>query len=156
MTSVEQSVERELAEETEVLGGNLPQHHFIHHKSLMTWPGIEPGQPRWEAGEWPLELRRGLVDIVRRCGLRRKLHVAVAQKVEIRKEDIRLSYMSRILTSIVCVGACGKGKRLPLKYKIQWVGDALGALLKIEEDLGGCKSSRTLSTESFPVRGNTL
>jgi hypothetical protein len=19
----------------------------------MTWPGIEPGPPRWEAGKWP-------------------------------------------------------------------------------------------------------
>jgi hypothetical protein len=36
MMSVEQSVECELAEETEVLGENLPQSHFGHHKSQMT------------------------------------------------------------------------------------------------------------------------
>jgi hypothetical protein len=36
MMSVEQSVEWELAGETEVLGGNLSQCHFTHHKSLMT------------------------------------------------------------------------------------------------------------------------
>jgi hypothetical protein len=35
MLSVEQSVERELAGETEVLGENLPQYHFVHHKSHM-------------------------------------------------------------------------------------------------------------------------
>jgi hypothetical protein len=29
--SVEQSVQRELAGETEVLGENLPQRYFVHH-----------------------------------------------------------------------------------------------------------------------------
>jgi hypothetical protein len=35
MMSVEQSVECELAEKTEVLGENLPQCHFAHYKSHM-------------------------------------------------------------------------------------------------------------------------
>jgi hypothetical protein len=48
---MEQLVERELACETEALGENLPQCHFIHHKSHMTWPAIEPGPPQWEAGD---------------------------------------------------------------------------------------------------------
>jgi hypothetical protein len=51
MMNVEQSVEWELAEETELLGENLPQCHFVHHKSHMTWAGLETGSPRWEASD---------------------------------------------------------------------------------------------------------
>jgi hypothetical protein len=47
--SVEQSVEWELVGETEVVGVNLPQCHFVHHKSHTTWPDLEPRQPRLTA-----------------------------------------------------------------------------------------------------------
>jgi hypothetical protein len=36
-------VEWESAGEIEVFGESLSQYHFIHHKSHMTYPGIEPG-----------------------------------------------------------------------------------------------------------------
>jgi hypothetical protein len=40
-----------MAGETEVLGENLAWRHFVHHKSHLTRPGIEPGPPRWEASD---------------------------------------------------------------------------------------------------------
>jgi hypothetical protein len=39
---VEQLVGWRLAGETEVLWENLPQRHFVGHKSYMTRPGLEP------------------------------------------------------------------------------------------------------------------
>jgi hypothetical protein len=46
MINMEQSVECELTRETEVLGEKLPQYHFVHHKSHMTWPGPGPRNRR--------------------------------------------------------------------------------------------------------------
>jgi hypothetical protein len=45
---MEKLVEWWLEGETEVLGENLPQCRFVHHKPHML-PGREPGPPRWEA-----------------------------------------------------------------------------------------------------------
>jgi hypothetical protein len=36
-----------LARETEVLGENLPQLHFVHHKSHMTRPDFKSEQSMW-------------------------------------------------------------------------------------------------------------
>jgi hypothetical protein len=39
---VENLVEKRLAGETEVLGENLPQHHFVRYKSHLPDPGLNP------------------------------------------------------------------------------------------------------------------
>jgi hypothetical protein len=65
MMSVKQSVEWELTGETEVVGENLPQCHFVRHLSHMTCLGLELGLLPWEAADSPPELRYGLRAFVR-------------------------------------------------------------------------------------------
>jgi hypothetical protein len=40
-----------LAGQTELLTENPPHGYPVHYKSHMIWPGLEPGPPRWEAGD---------------------------------------------------------------------------------------------------------
>jgi hypothetical protein len=48
---IDNFVEWRLVGETEVLGENPSQRHFVHHKSHMTQTWLEPGPPRWEASD---------------------------------------------------------------------------------------------------------
>jgi hypothetical protein len=43
MVIMEQLVGWRFAGETEVLGENMPQRHFVHHKTHITRNGLEPG-----------------------------------------------------------------------------------------------------------------
>jgi hypothetical protein len=44
MVIVEKLVEWRLTGETEVIGENLPQRHFVHHEPHITGPGFELGR----------------------------------------------------------------------------------------------------------------
>jgi hypothetical protein len=46
---------------------NLSQCHLVHQKSHMDWPGLEPGPPRWEAGDQRPEPKN---EMLRKWGLR--------------------------------------------------------------------------------------
>jgi hypothetical protein len=61
---VEQSVEWELAGETELLGENMPQCHFVHHKPTWLDLGSNPDQLRWEDSWLGAETRGTLLSLV--------------------------------------------------------------------------------------------
>jgi hypothetical protein len=51
LVHIQHLVEREMVRFFELLSEHLLQCQFVNHKSHMTWPGIEPWLPQWEAGD---------------------------------------------------------------------------------------------------------
>jgi hypothetical protein len=51
LMNVEQLVELELTGVGVVLTENASEYNIAHHTSQVTWPPIEPGPSRWEAGD---------------------------------------------------------------------------------------------------------
>jgi hypothetical protein len=82
----------QLAGETEVLGETLPQRHFVHHKSNLTKLGIEPGPPRWEASDLPLELWRGHTPIV-------SLYSVENRKISLYYRELNPDYSVALITA---------------------------------------------------------
>jgi hypothetical protein len=66
MMSVKQTVEWELAGETEVLGENLLQYHFVHHKSHVTWLGSNLGRRGWKPATSRLNYGTDNINILER------------------------------------------------------------------------------------------
>jgi hypothetical protein len=57
---IEKLVEKTVSEgETEVLGENLPRLHFVHHKSHLPDPGVNPGR----RGGKPIKHVTGLLHV---------------------------------------------------------------------------------------------
>jgi hypothetical protein len=64
---LENLVEWRLAGETEVPGENLPQRHFVHHKSNLPHPGSKPGRRSGKPATNRLSYGAALVIILSVC-----------------------------------------------------------------------------------------
>jgi hypothetical protein len=115
-----------LAGKPEVLGENMPQCSFVHHKPHMLL-GREPGPPRWE----PLELRHGLRWLVY-LG-RTRLWGDHVMNFRLQHDQIFMRYRKM---SILQTSKCNK-----------WVNSQTAALLVIKEPFHVSESQSTEPAE---------
>jgi hypothetical protein len=99
---VQQLVEWRLAGENEVLGEKLPQRHFVHHKSHMTRPGLEPRAAA--VGSHNYFLRSGLVTVtilecLHKIG-RKGNEYALFNKVEMNLRTVKLIFCNYVFDGI--------------------------------------------------------
>jgi hypothetical protein len=105
---------------------NLSSATFVRHKHHMDWPGIEPGSPRWEVGEYPPEPWHGLSLCWNSCECK-------GFSLYLVENTIRFNYRSELQKGTYKMGTlvCRLSRRYPLRV---WLQDSL--IMKLRDGAG--------------------
>jgi hypothetical protein len=103
---------------------NLSQCHFVHHKSQMDWPGIEPEPPRWETSgceSWLLTLKKAYSLSCSENTVRGKIFGPKSEEVtgdwrKLHSEELHDLYSSPDISRVI------KSRRMKLvRYMTLWL-----------------------------------